>query len=76
VDLTHTEIRQHTARLAEACPHLHITTELVLDRHVFIARGKDGVSPWIVLSSDLGRFEAGIAPIGDGLPPARGHISA
>jgi hypothetical protein len=70
------EMRQHTARLAEASPHLQITTELVLDRRVFIARGKNGVSPWIVLSSDLGRFEAAIAPIDDGLPPASGHIGS
>lgn len=73
MNLTDTEVRQHTARLAEACPHLQITTELVLDHRVFIARGKNGVGPWIVLSSDLGRFEAAIAPIDDGLPPATGH---
>ncbi len=75
VDFTDTEIRQHTARLAEACPYLQITTDLVLDRRDFIARGTNGVGPWIALSIDLGRFEAAIAPIVYGLPPASAHIS-
>jgi hypothetical protein len=61
VNLTDTAIVGHAARLAEACPHLQITTELVLDHRVFIARGKNGQGPWIVLSSDLERFEAAIA---------------
>jgi hypothetical protein len=62
VDLTDAETRQHTARLSDACPHLQISTELVLGHRVFIARGKNGRSPWIVLSSNLERFEAAIAP--------------
>jgi hypothetical protein len=73
VNLTDAEIREHTARLSQACPHLQISTELVLDHRVFIARGKNGASPWIVLSSDLGRFEAAIASTDDGLPPATGQ---
>ena len=40
VKLTDAEISQHMARLSEACPELQITTELVLDHRVFIARGK------------------------------------
>ena len=60
--LTAAEIGEHTARLSEACPHLQITTELVLGHRVYIARGKNGRGPWIVLSSDLERFEAAIAP--------------
>jgi len=62
VNLSEAEIIEHTARLTEAHPHLQITTELVLDHRVFIARGKNGRGPWIVLSSDLERFEAAIAP--------------
>jgi hypothetical protein len=62
MELTDAEISEHTARLSEAHPHLQITTELVLDHRVFIARGKNGRGPWIVLSSDLERFEAAIAP--------------
>jgi hypothetical protein len=73
VKLTDAEIDEHTARLSETRPHLQITTELVLDHRVFIARGKNGQGPWIVLSSDLERFEAAIAP-GDTAPPvAAGH---
>lgn len=71
MELTDAEISQHTARLAEACPHLQITTELVLDHRVFIARGKNGRGPWIVLSSDLERFEAAIAPSNTGSPGTR-----
>jgi hypothetical protein len=73
VKLTNTEISQHTARLSEAHPHLQITTELVLAHRVFIARGKSGRGPWIVLSSDLERFEAAIAPSDAGHPLATGH---
>lgn len=75
MELTDAEISQHTALLAEACPHLQITTELVLDHRVFIARGKNGQGPWIVLSSDLERFEAAIAPSNAGPPDATGHTS-
>ena len=62
MNLTDAEISEHTARLSEAHPHLQITTELVPGHRVFIARGKSGRGPWIVLSSDLERFEAAIAP--------------
>jgi hypothetical protein len=75
VELTDAETAQHAARLSEACPHLQITTELVLDHRVFIARGKNGRGPWIVLSSDLERFEAAIAPSDAGHPVASGHTS-
>ena len=75
MELTDAEISQHTARLAEACPHLQITTELVLDHRVFIARGKNGQGPWIVLSSDLERFEAAIAPSDAESPAVTGHTS-
>jgi hypothetical protein len=71
VKLTDAEISQHTARLSEACPGLQITTELVLDHRVFIARGRNGRGPWIVLSSDLERFEAAIAPSNAGSPGTR-----
>lgn len=75
MELTDAGISQHTVRLAEAFPHLQITTELVLDHRVFIARGKNGRSPWIVLSSDLERFEAAIAPSDAGHPVVTGHAS-
>jgi len=75
VNLTDAEISEHAARLAESCPHLQISTELVLGHRVFIARGKNGRSPWIVLSSDLERFEAAIAPTDAGRPVASGHTS-
>jgi hypothetical protein len=75
MELTDAEISQHTARLSQACPHLQITTELVLDHRVFIARGKNGQGPWIVLSSDLERFEAAIAPSDAGPPVVTGHTS-
>jgi len=75
VNLTDTEISEHTVRLSQACPHLRISTELVLDHRVFIARGKNGQGPWIVLSSDLERFEAAIAPSDAGHPVATGHTS-
>ena len=65
VELTDTEISQHLARLSEACPHLQITTELVLDQRVLIARGRNGRGPWIVLSSDLESF---LAPSSAGSP--------
>jgi hypothetical protein len=71
VKLTDAEISQHIARLSEACPELQITTELVLDHRVFIARSKNGRGPWIVLSSDLERFEAAIAPCSAGSPGIR-----
>jgi hypothetical protein len=73
VNLSDAQIVEHTARLSEAHPHLQITTELVLEHRVFIARGKHGRSPWIVLSSDLERFEAAIAASDAGPPVAAGH---
>jgi hypothetical protein len=75
MELTDAEIAGHTARLSQACPHLQITTELVLDNRVLIARGKNGRGPWIVLSNDLERFEAAITPSGPGPPVATGHTS-
>ena len=75
VNLSDAEIAGHTARLSEGHPHLRITTELVLDHRVFIARGKNGQGPWIMLSSDLERFEAAIAPSYAGPPAATGQTS-
>jgi hypothetical protein len=68
MELTDAGISEHTARLSEAHPQLQITTELVLDHRVFVARGRNGRGPWIVLSNDLERFEAAIAP-SDAVPP-------
>ena len=75
MELTDAEMREHIARLSGACLYLQITTELVLGHRVFIARGKNGRGPWIVLSSDLERFEAAIAPGHPGPPAATGHAS-
>jgi hypothetical protein len=75
VNLSDTEISEYTARLSQAHPYLQITTELVLDHRVFIARGKNGRGPWIVLSSDLERFEAAIAPSNARPPTATGRTS-
>jgi len=75
VNLSDDEIGAHTARLSEAHSHLQITTELVLGHRVFIARGKNGQGPWIVLSSDLEHFEAAIAPSDAGRPVASRHTS-
>jgi|SRR5580704_5843495 hypothetical protein len=75
MELTDAEMAGHAARLSQACPDLQITTEFVLDHCVFIARGKNGQGPWIVLSSDLERFEAAIAPSDAGHPVAAGHAS-
>jgi hypothetical protein len=36
---------------------LEISAEVLIERTVFVAKGRDGGHPWLVLSSDLARFE-------------------
>jgi hypothetical protein len=38
-----------------------ITTSYCCPTRVWVARGGDGHRPWLVLSSDLGRFRAALA---------------
>ena len=44
-------------RLRREHEHLEISAEILIERRVFVARGRDGGHPWLVLSSDLARFE-------------------
>lgn len=44
-------------RLRREHEHLEITAEVLIERRVFVAKGRDGGHPWLVLSSDLARFE-------------------
>jgi hypothetical protein len=37
--------------------HLEISAEVLIERRAFVARGRDGGHPWLILSSDLARFE-------------------
>ncbi len=44
-------------RLKRKHPQLEITTEFLIEKRVYVARGRDGARPWLVISSDLARFE-------------------
>ena len=44
--------------------HLGISAEVLIERRVFVARGRDGGHPWLVLSSDLARFERALTAAG------------
>jgi hypothetical protein len=48
-------------RLRADYPQLTITAEMYGRTRVWVARGGDGHHPWLVLSSDLGRFRAALA---------------
>ncbi len=37
--------------------HLEISAEILIERRVFVAKGRDGGHPWPVLSSDIARLE-------------------
>jgi hypothetical protein len=52
-----TELTETIERLRRANEHLEISAEILIERRVFVARGRDGGHPWLVLSSDLARFE-------------------
>jgi hypothetical protein len=52
-----TELAATVERLRREHDHLEISAEVLIERRVFVARGRDGAHPWLVLSSDLARFE-------------------
>ena len=47
-------------RLQADYPQMMITAEVCGSTKVWVARGGDGHHPWLVLSSDLGRFRAAL----------------
>jgi hypothetical protein len=53
-------------RLRREHEHLEISAEVLIERRVFVARGRAGGHPWLVLSSDLARFERALAAVGPG----------
>jgi hypothetical protein len=52
-----TELAVTIERLRREHEHLDISAEVLIERRVFVAKGRDGGHPWLVLSSDLARFE-------------------
>lgn len=52
-----TELAATIERLRRDHEHLDISAEVLIERRVFVAKGRDGGHPWLVLSSDLARFE-------------------
>ena len=56
-----TELAATIERLRREHEHLEISAEILIERRVFVARGRDGGRPWLVLSSDLARFERALA---------------
>jgi hypothetical protein len=50
-------------RLRREHEHLDISAEVLIERRVFVAKGRDGGHPWLVLSSDLARFERALTAI-------------
>jgi hypothetical protein len=52
-----TELTATIERLRHEHEHLEISAEVLIERRVFVAKGRDGGHPWLVLSSDLARFE-------------------
>ncbi len=51
------ELAATIERLRRKHEHLEISAEILIERRVFVAKGRDGGHPWLVLSSDLARFE-------------------
>jgi len=47
-------------RLRADYPQMTITTGFCGRTRVWMARGENGQHPWLVLSSDLGRFRAAL----------------
>ena len=52
-----TELAATIERLRREHEHLDISAEVLIERRVFVAKARDGGHPWLVLSSDLARFE-------------------
>jgi hypothetical protein len=59
-----TELAATIERLRREHEHLEISAEILIERRVFVAKGRDGGHPWLVLSSDLARFERALAAAG------------
>ena len=57
-----TELAAAIERLRREHEHLEISAEILIERRVFVAKGRDGGHPWLVLSSDLARFERALTP--------------
>jgi hypothetical protein len=60
------ELAATIERLRREHEHLEISAEVLIERRVFVARGRDSGHPWLVLSSDLARFERALAAVGPG----------
>ena len=58
------ELAATIGRLRREHEHLEISAEVLIERRVFVARGRDGGHPWLVLSSDLARFERALTAVG------------
>ena len=56
------ELAATIERLRREHEHLEISAEVLIERRVFVAKGRDGGHPWLVLSSDLARFERALTP--------------
>ena len=60
-----TELTATIERLRREHEHLEISAEILIEHRVFVARGRDGSRPWLVLSSDIARFERALTPPGE-----------
>ena len=60
------ELAATIERLRREHGHLETSAEVLIERRVFVARGRDGAHPWLVLSSDLARFERALSAVGPG----------
>jgi hypothetical protein len=58
------ELAATIERLRREHEHLEISAEVLIERRVFVAKGRDGGHPWLVLSSDLARFERALTAVG------------
>jgi hypothetical protein len=56
-----TELAATIGRLRREHEHFEISAEILIERRVFVAKGRDGGHPWLVLSTDLARFERALA---------------
>jgi hypothetical protein len=56
-----TELAATIEHLRREHEHLEISAEVLIERRVFVAKGRDGGHPWPVLSSNLARFERALA---------------
>jgi hypothetical protein len=61
-----TELAATVERLRREHEHLEISAEVLIERRMFVAKGRDGGRPWLVLSCDLAGFERALAAAGPG----------